>query len=723
MKKFLTYMTYVVLCGCMFASCAQEDLTTLLVGEDAILSLEINSGNLKSRATVEEAESSIQTLDIFLYPNDATDENAVVHVPYSLTTIDTDGTVTVPVKVSSSALKNLFPAETTTCTAYVLANKGSVTLPSSTDIASLKGSVIQTDFSEEQTLFIMDGTNQVSYEAVSKKISGNVELVRAASKISLIVTNVSNEVKDDFNNTWISDPTNMKVGFYNGVNKAHVDVTYEGCSYTVTGDDYFNITNRDLAGTTEYTHALPFYSYSSAWESGSATASYLILVLPWQRLDESGNPVGEFKPCYYQIPINETSKKLERNHFYEIKLKVGILGSFTPDEPLLVDDASYVVLDWSEALTSAELKEYRYLVVDQNFVEMNNVEEVKIAFSTSHDVEIVNAKLTKPVLNPLGSNDATIAATSYDVAVELDSNGNYYFLFNHELDNEWSSTDKNYDYVPYTLELDIRHKDNQNFVEHITIIQYPAMYVVGNLNSDYNTGRSDNDYYGGVYINGKQNRSDAAYGGAYYLGRADNANPNMYVITTTAFDESSNYVLGDSRKNTIDLILSNNSNWSTTAPAYGESSNRQLRYYYPTDNSSNTENMVAPKFRVASSYGVAVDKSYDDMRRRCASYQEDGFPAGRWRMPTKAEVEYIVRLSAEGKIPKLFNDEKDNPQGDYWCAHGVAYPKSNGTVTLGAASGNHSVRCVYDDWYWGSEPVVTSANRSPFTWGDKEITW
>jgi hypothetical protein len=111
------------------------------------------------------------------------------------------------------------------------------------------------------------------------------------------------------------------------------------------------------------------------------------------------------------------------------------------------------------------------------------------------------------------------------------------------------------------------------------------------------------------------------------------------------------------------------------------------------------------------------------MRRRCASYQEDGFPAGRWRMPTKAEVEYIVRLSAEGKIPKLFNDEKDNPQGDYWCAHGVAYPQSNGTVTLTAASGEHSVRCVYDDWYWGSSPVVTSSNRSPFTWGDKEITW
>lgn len=722
MKKFLTYMAYVVLCGCMFVSCAQEDLTTLLVGEDAILSLEINSGNLKSRATVEEAESSIQTLDIFLFPNDATGENAVFHVPYSLTAVDTDGSVTVPVKVSSSAIRSLFPEGTTTCTAYVLANKGDMVIPSSTDLTSLKGTAIQADFSQEQTLFVMDGTNQVNYNATSKKISGEVELVRAASKISLVVTNVSDQVKDDFGKTWISDPTKMKVGFYNGVNKAHVDVTYEGCDYTVTDDDYFNIpsqtSDRALLKSTNYTHEQPFYSYSSKWESGAATAPYLILVVPWKKSGEES-----YQPCYYQIPINETNKKLERNHYYEIQLNVGILGSFTPDEPLLVDDASYVVLDWSEALTSAELKEYRYLVVDQNFVEMDNVEEVKIAFSTSHDVEIVNAKLTKPVLNPLGSNDATIAATSYEVAVELDSNGNYYILFNHELDNEWSSTDKNYDYVPYTLELDIRHKDNQNFVEHLTIIQYPAMYVVGNLNSDYNTGWGDNDYHGGVYINGKQNDTSADYGGAYHLGDAANANPNMYVITTTALGENSNYVLGDPRKNSIDLILNNGRNWSTNAPANGESSNRQLKYYYPTDNSSNTENMVAPKFRVASSYGVAVAQSYDNMRRRCASYQEDGYPAGRWRMPTKAEVEYIVKLSAEGKIPKLFNDDEDDTTGDYWCAHGVAYPKSNGTVTLGAASGNHSVRCVYDDWYWGSNPVVTSANRSPFTWGDKEITW
>ena len=169
MKNFLAYLANVVLLGCMFTSCAQEDITTLLVGNDTYLSLEINSGQLASRATVEETESGIQTLDIFLYPNGATDEDAVLHVPYTLNTIDTDGTVTVPVKVSSSNVKSLFPDNAMTCTAYVLANKGDITLPSSTDMASLKGMAIQADFTKDQTSFVMDGSNQVTYDATLKK--------------------------------------------------------------------------------------------------------------------------------------------------------------------------------------------------------------------------------------------------------------------------------------------------------------------------------------------------------------------------------------------------------------------------------------------------------------------------------------------------------------------------------------------------------------------------
>ena len=128
--------------------------------------------------------------------------------------------------------------------------------------------------------------------------------------------------------------------------------------------------------------------------------------------------------------------------------------------------------------------------------------------------------------------------------------------------------------------------------------------------------------------------------------------------------------------------------------------------------------MIAPKFRVASSYGVTTSGSYADRQRRCASYQEDGYPAGRWRMPTKAELEYIVLLSAKGFIPKLFNVNGDSAGNDYWSAHGLTEPQSDGTVKITETqTGSYSVRCVYDEWYWGSGQI---ANKSTFTWGDKQ---
>ena len=98
-------------------------------------------------------------------------------------------------------------------------------------------------------------------------------------------------------------------------------------------------------------------------------------------------------------------------------------------------------------------------------------------------------------------------------------------------------------------------------------------------------------------------------------------------------------------------------------------------------------------------------------RYRCASYQEDGYPAGRWRVPTAAEIEYIVQLSAKGYITILFNDG-----GNYWAADGTIYVPDYDTGKVSIGSGSSAfVRCVYDEWYWGSDPI---ADKTKFTWGD-----
>ena len=107
------------------------------------------------------------------------------------------------------------------------------------------------------------------------------------------------------------------------------------------------------------------------------------------------------------------------------------------------------------------------------------------------------------------------------------------------------------------------------------------------------------------------------------------------------------------------------------------------------------------------------------------SYQEDGYPAGRWRMPTKAEYEFIVYQSHKGRIPTLFDTK-----ADYWCAHGYGMPNNNGEITMNgnvnnngelSREGGASIRCVYDEWYWEHSNVyrLPEDKRNTFTWGDE----
>ena len=127
--------------------------------------------------------------------------------------------------------------------------------------------------------------------------------------------------------------------------------------------------------------------------------------------------------------------------------------------------------------------------------------------------------------------------------------------------------------------------------------------------------------------------------------------------------------------------------------------------------------VIAPAFRIASSYGVCGNAfSLDDAEKRCASYQEYGYPAGRWRVPTRAELEFITTLSAKGFIPSLFNVVSAGKTSIYWSSQGIMNVLSDGTVRDNTTTYSVGwVRCVYDEWYWGSGKID---NINTFTWGD-----
>lgn len=125
---------------------------------------------------------------------------------------------------------------------------------------------------------------------------------------------------------------------------------------------------------------------------------------------------------------------------------------------------------------------------------------------------------------------------------------------------------------------------------------------------------------------------------------------------------------------------------------------RALTYYYPAEESERTRNMIAPSIRVASRFGGL--EFYDGVTQRsamfkCATYQEDGFPAGRWRLPTEAEIVFISSLNIKGDFVRLFTPDKK-----YWSANGAVQPDT-GPVNPPTFA---LVRCVYDAWYWDQMP-------------------
>lgn len=295
----------------------------------------------------------------------------------------------------------------------------------------------------------------------------------------------------------------------------------------------------------------------------------------------------------------------------------------------------------------------------------------------------------------------------------------------------------NAEYSRFEFLITIQHTGNSNYSQTIRVVQYPAMYIETRQN--YYTGNSTTAANGNMYVNMNQrqltNDDDYNWLTAYGLSTSTNANPNQYILTINNLN-TSDYIIGDPRSheytnlgfyNTTTLTSTENlnSNWYRTQDMDGVS--RGLTYYYPTDSDNSKMYYVAPKVRIASSYGVAYSMTYEYAQRRCASYQEMMAPAGRWRIPTVGEIEYLIYLSNQGYIPALFSSKTD-----YWSAQGIINTGkiSNGKLPRPSdLKGSASVRCVYDEWFWGNDTVPGTGDADdpaymktyPFTWGDREI--
>ena len=621
-----------------------------------------------------------------------------------------------------------------------------------------------------QESFVMDGENTLTFNE-NGQLCGDVPLYRAASKIALNITSL-NPIKDDNGSTlWTPIPDKMRVELHNGIANGYVDgygTTYPK-SLTKLGKNTRNYIGTKSEGSSDvtvpYTH-VPFYSYPTDWNDAEDNEVYLTLVVPWYK----GNKTQDIQEYYYQIPVNYNGKKLDRNNYYLINLEVGVLGSLDNGTPLVLAPSSYVIVDWGTGGVSASFETFSYLIVDMKTV-IYNENSVKIPFVSSHAATYEDLKITHEDLSD-GSFDEVTTGYTFSVTNNDDNTGGT-ITYTRELVNDFTRT--NFDFTPYNITFTLKHTDTSGsklVQENVTIIQYPAIYGERDVNSDYSENRNEkNDHHGYVFVNGYYNNGTGIitqddFDNAYGL-MSDDVSSNTMLVFTITTTEGTNYVIGDPReskvnKSFIDATHTNgNSIWASAAywnydeDVVNTSKKRILQNYYATEtnheylknaseenaqtNGDNvyaddktaaqnerTYNMIAPKFRISSGYGAIYNSDgnrryYHLMKKRCASYQEDGYPAGRWRLPTKAELEFIFYLSNKGKVPTLFVSSMD-----YWCAHGYANPGDDGYADMGYRtyyndwSNTISVRCVYDDWYWGSDPVLkTEEEKSRFTWGDQ----
>lgn len=492
-----------------------------------------------------------------------------------------------------------------------------------------------------------------------------------------------------------------------------------------------------------YPAEVPFYTYPETWMYGTEEEPYLKLAIPWDReagVSDGDTPFGTTSKIYYYrvycpaTAIDISNAEFLRNNWYKVVLNVGILGSEMDGGEMIINGQYYVV-DWQERETGgggegtgvndsdkeAEIKGARYLFINEDEFTMYNLEDLMIPYVTSDPCEIVDFQAIKYDFS--GSSKQTLTSTNMadwnmDVSLVTTTTGAH-ISFNHPLNNDTSTDD--YDVSPYIITFTLRHKDDHSYAKTLTIEQRPAIVIDSQLNSD---GTADN-HRGYVYINNVSSNSN--YTEAWCRNSTlsgQNSNPNMYLISTSVLSDS-DMLIGDPRTTTpyrdTDLV----SGWSSASTRFIDgTTGHRLTNYYPAESDEAFKDVIAPVFRVASSYGKSTSMSFNDARRRCASYQEDGYPAGRWRLPTMAEVLYITTLSQKSMIPELFTfDRSAALDKSYWCASG----KIDGvygvpTYFSGTTDDNRWVRCVYDEWYWSgmtyNNQDAERVDISTFTWGD-----
>ena len=715
-------------------------------------------------------ENLVESVDCFFYPEGKTDEPAVFTALGRGASAVAEGDSTVyKVRVffTDTDARDMFGSTVSgTCQVFVICN-APLSYGSDTSVDALKEMVVENDFTAQtiQGSFVMSAEETAGVRLVTdgegtRTASGRIKVTRACAKIQFYLA-IPKTFLDEENHTW--EPVlsaGVGITMSNAVKKGKV---YG--DYTVQAADYVNYGTRKVDSLEvsaripgredyKYTH-IPFYSYPSAWTDLSDYGASVVFRIAWKRTEST-----DYTWKKYQLSPNISTMEFKRNNCYRTFVAVHSLGGADKEEKVIIPESDYEILPWmnesasggGQGIVPGQLITYKYLVIDHPEQVINNEPKVYFTYVSSSPIASVKINTIKYYVNANANPETTqnvnrtITADSQDVntnagVITVDKSNPGYVTFAHLLDNMYSAL---------TIYATITNEDG--CTQDVVAEQNPSIslyrkaksgdvfvngYFARVADSPFGTRFSQGGNYYYRDPNSTYNNSNAVtmpnpsreYGTTIYAGATSgslstyyttevrissfNTDNNTYSYTYNNAQHNEVYRIGDPRK-TMEEVYG--SSWSLypylyyngTAQGANEAWQEPLKILTTSQNAED-QNIVAPKFLVSSSLNAMLTTglpTFDQAVSRAAVYQETGYPAGRWRIPTEAEMAFIVARQQDGTIPDLYVSGSD-----YWSGSGrLMNISSSGTkITMKNGNGDkQSVRFVYDLWYWGDDASTTN---------------
>lgn len=448
------------------------------------------------------------------------------------------------------------------------------------------------------------------------------------------------------------------------------------------------------------TITLTAYTYAHKWADASAFEKEVRLVVSIPLKYIKDDKEVAYPTSYYQIPVCK-DKVLERNTCYEVTVTVSAPGGTDPSAPVELSGIEYTVTDWTEKVVGigGDDEHPIYLYVNEEEMEMHNItdDNTTLEFASSSEVE---AKITRVYyIDKFGQEQDESTST---VTVTPDSDLNGHIKIHSPL-----PTNNTIRYI----EMEVTNEDGAT-PKTVTIAQYPLEYIT-NIQGWYSY-RSD---FGGTTWENYRNPTNKRVSAYNYNENRDTWSYSAtgygqnYTFTSKVAEEITSGRNKGKSKISYYYYRNNNSNSLSTNTIWEDDGNARMYYVRITASSGDytvgrpkiTENgitdpgtdnaeLVSPSFMIASQLGAVYEISSVEMAAsHCKQYVEvskDGAVYDDWRLPTKAELEIIIKFQY-----------KDNAAMDEVLS-GEYYWSASGSVHNAGASDTSgdwvAIRCVRD---------------------------